>query len=55
MDPQLRLLLEVAWEAMEDARQLPSKLNGSCTGIFIGMYYNDYDDLEYQDHRGIDV
>jgi len=55
MDPQQRMLLEVAWEAVEDAGQLPSKLNGSSTGVFIGMCYNDYEDLEFQDHQGIDV
>ena len=55
MDPQQRLLLEVAWEALEDAGQVSSQLNGSHTGVFIGMCYNDYEDLEFQDQRNIDV
>ncbi len=55
MDPQQRLLLEVVWEAIEDAGQRHSKLNGSRTGVFIGMCYNDYEDQEFQDHSNIDV
>ncbi|MDZ8227267.1 beta-ketoacyl synthase N-terminal-like domain-containing protein [Nostoc sp. ChiVER01] len=46
LDPQQRLLLEVGWEALENAAQAPEKLNGSLTGVFVGMCNNDYVQLE---------
>src|SRR5690349_22471051 len=45
MDPQHRLLLEVAWEALEDAGIAPDALSGSPTGIFVGLSTNDYGTL----------
>ncbi|MFI2608630.1 type I polyketide synthase [Kitasatospora sp. NPDC018619] len=42
MDPQQRLALELAWEALEDARTLPGGLRGSRTGVFLGVIADDY-------------
>ncbi len=45
MDPQHRLLLEVAWEALEDAGFASNQLQNSKTGVFIGATSRDYWDL----------
>lgn len=42
IDPQHRLLLETAWEAVEHAGMDPGTLNESLTGVFIGMTHGDY-------------
>src|SRR5512145_87240 len=42
MDPQQRLVLEVAYEAMENAGLLRDQLGGSLTGVFIASSMFDY-------------
>lgn len=42
IDPQHRLLLETAWEAVERAGFDPALLAGSKTGVFAGVTHNDY-------------
>ena len=42
MDPQQRLVLEVAWEALEDAGVPADRLRGSAAGVFVGITTTDY-------------
>ena len=57
MDPQQRLVLEVAWEALEHAAIAPDGLQGSRTGVYIGIASNDYLHLMLQsgDPRLVDA
>ncbi|UIZ92013.1 alpha/beta fold hydrolase [Corynebacterium sp. CNCTC7651] len=42
MDPQQRIMLEVAWEALEDAHIPADRLRGEAVGVFVGSSSNDY-------------
>ncbi|MFH8371763.1 type I polyketide synthase [Streptomyces sp. NPDC018031] len=45
MDPQQRLFLETAWEALEDGGQDAAKLAGTRTGVYVGTCNVHYWDL----------
>lgn len=53
MDPQQRLILELAWEALEDAGVAPGSLVGTETGVFMASCWGDYAALAH--YRGPDV
>jgi myxalamid-type polyketide synthase MxaD len=55
MDPQQRLVLEVAWEALEAAGQPPDRLAGSLTGVYLGLLNSEYGWLQLQDVTGMDA
>nr|BFD89410.1 hypothetical protein KitaXyl93_07700 [Kitasatospora sp. Xyl93] len=52
MDPQQRLILELSWEALEDAGIAPHTLVGSDTGVFMASCWGDYAALAH--YRGPD-
>src|SRR6266542_2122420 len=42
LDPQQRLLLETSWEALEHAGIAAERLEGSGTGVFVGLMSHEY-------------
>lgn len=49
MDPQQRMLLETVYESIESAGMPMEKLQGSNTGVYVGVMTNDYTDLMGKD------
>ena len=46
IDPQHRLLLEVAYEALDDAGIPLERISGTPTGVFVGISTHDYGDIQ---------
>jgi acyl transferase domain-containing protein/NADPH:quinone reductase-like Zn-dependent oxidoreductase/SAM-dependent methyltransferase/acyl carrier protein len=55
VDPQHRLLLETAWEAIEDAGLVLDLERGTDIGVFVGISHNDYQGIQSNpwDHTGV--
>ncbi|PPK71409.1 type I polyketide synthase [Actinokineospora auranticolor] len=49
-DPQQRLVLELAWEALEDAGIRPRDLRDGPTGVFVGSIADEYAALAKRGH-----
>lgn len=54
MDPQQRAMLQVAWEALEDAGIPPHSLAGTRTAVFVGASLNDYSQVQRFRHGVVD-
>lgn len=51
VDPRQRKMLEIAWEALEDAGIPPPSLGGTDTGVYLATLSNDYDIMLCQNYR----
>jgi len=55
MDPQQRLMLELTWSCLEDAGIPPSTLRGSKVGVVVGVFNNDYKELQENTGNSIEA
>ena len=55
MDPQHRVFLEGAIEALERAGLSRESLGGSATGVFVASYHSDYNGMQFADRDWIDA
>ncbi|MFJ5546815.1 SDR family NAD(P)-dependent oxidoreductase [Streptomyces sp. NPDC093225] len=55
MDPQHRLLLELAAEALDDAAVAPQRLAGTDTAVYIGISDASYASLHHSNARGMNA
>ncbi|ROW04822.1 hypothetical protein VMCG_04865 [Cytospora schulzeri] len=53
MDPQMRLLLEVVYEALEAGGQTIESLRGSDTAVYAGLMMGDYEKLMQRDEDAL--
>ncbi len=57
LDPQERILLEVAWECLENAAYTSEQLINSVgtVGVFVGVMWNDYQNVGVDNWRASDL
>ena len=53
MTPSQKLLLELAWETIENSNNSPDLVVGSKTGVYIGNVWNDFEHL--RKHRNAEI
>lgn len=53
LDPQIRLLLETVYEALEAGGQTIDQHRGSNTAVYAGQMVNDYELLMHRDHEDL--
>jgi acyl transferase domain-containing protein/acyl carrier protein/SAM-dependent methyltransferase len=54
MDPQQRIMLELAWSCFEDAGICPSHFSEKKVGVFIGTFTQDYKELLEREFKPIE-
>ncbi|RYP69621.1 hypothetical protein DL769_005241 [Monosporascus sp. CRB-8-3] len=55
LDPQIRLLLETVYEALEAGGQTIENLRGSDTAVYAAQMVNDYELLMYRDQENLGI
>lgn len=55
MDPQQRIMLELAWNCMEDAGVAPSSVRGRKIAVVVGVFNHDYKELQERDEISIEA
>ena len=55
LDPQHRLSLETAWEALEHAGYSPAGLAGTSTGVFLSLSNSDYGRMVFRQTDRLDA
>jgi acyl transferase domain-containing protein/acyl-CoA synthetase (AMP-forming)/AMP-acid ligase II/predicted alpha/beta-fold hydrolase len=55
VDPQQRILLEVTYEALENANLSIEKISGTSTGVFVGISSSDYAQLQIKNNWDVNV